>query len=114
MENLYYEVALPLPLRNSFTYSSNIKISNGSRVQVPFRNREIVGYVLKKQSSPNVKSIKPITKVLDRNSDKNKEILILIISELMDVNVSIIFIDFRYERLLFFELLNSISKIVRG
>ena len=68
MENLYYEVALPLPLRNSFTYSSNIKISNGSRVQVPFRNREIVGYVLKKQSSPNVKSIKPITKVLDRNS----------------------------------------------
>ena len=68
MENLYYEVALPLPLRNSFTYSSNIKISNGSRVQVPFRNREIIGYVLKKQSSPNIKSIKPITKVLDRNS----------------------------------------------
>ena len=68
MENLYYEVALPLPLRNSFTYSSNIKISNGSRVQVPFRNREIVGYVLKKQSSPNVKSIKPITKVIDRNT----------------------------------------------
>ena len=57
MENLYYEVALPLPLRSSFTYSSNIKISNGSRVQVPFRNREIVGYVLKKQSSPNIKSI---------------------------------------------------------
>ena len=55
-----------------------------------------------------------IVNVLDRNSDKNKEILILIISELMDVNVSIIFIDFRYERLLFFELLNSISKIVRG
>ena len=55
-----------------------------------------------------------IVKVLDRNSDKNKEILILIISELMDVNVSIIFIDFRYEILLFFELLNSISKIVRG
>ena len=68
MENLYYEVALPLPLRNSFTYSSNIKISNGSRVQVPFRNREIIGYVLKKQSSPNIKSIKPITKVLDNNS----------------------------------------------
>ncbi len=45
-----------------------------------------------------------IVKVLDRNSDKNKEILILIISELMDVNVSIIFIDFRYEILLFFEL----------
>ena len=37
-----------------------------------------------------------IVNVLDRNSDKNKEILILIISELMDVNVSIIFIDFRY------------------
>ena len=67
MENLYYEVALPLPLRNSFTYSSNVKISNGSRVQVPFRNREIVGYVLSKQSNPNVKSIKPIIKVLDRN-----------------------------------------------
>ena len=72
MENLYYEVALPLPLRNTFTYSSNIKISNGSRVKVPFRNREIVGYVLRKQSSPNVKSIKSITKVLDRNSLINK------------------------------------------
>ena len=63
MENLYYEVALPLPLRKTFTYSSNIKISNGSRVKVPFRNREIVGYVLRKQSSPNVKSIKSINSI---------------------------------------------------
>ena len=93
MENLYYEVALPLPLRNSFTYSSNIKISNGSRVQVPFRNREIVGYVLKKQSSPNVKSIKPITKVLDRNSliDKPSYDLILWIANYYKAPIGEIF-----------------------
>lgn len=72
MEKLYYEVALPLPLRKSFTYSSNKKISHGARVLVPFRKREIVGYILKKQLSPNIKSIKPVTKILDESSSLKK------------------------------------------
>ena len=65
MENFFYDIALPLPLRQSFTYQSNDKLAKGTRVVVPFRNRKLVGYVLRKKTNSKIKSIKRIEKVLD-------------------------------------------------
>ena len=68
MENFFYDIALPLPLRQSFTYQHNDKLAKGTRVVVPFRNRKLVGYVLRKKTNSKIKSIKRIEKVLDEYS----------------------------------------------
>ena len=68
MENFFYDIALPLPLRQSFTYQHNDKLAKGTRVVVPFRNRKLVGYVLRKKTNSKIKSIKKIEKVLDEYS----------------------------------------------
>ena len=50
MAAAYCEVALPLPLRSTFTYAVPGPLAEvvvpGSRVVVPFRNRALVGVVL--------------------------------------------------------------------
>lgn len=46
----YVEVALPVPLRRVFTYripaELQAEIALGARVKLPFRNREMIGYVV--------------------------------------------------------------------
>jgi primosomal protein N' (replication factor Y) len=37
------EVALPLPLRQTFTYASDAPVAPGHRVVVPVRNKRVVG-----------------------------------------------------------------------
>ncbi|HEY1865733.1 MAG TPA: primosomal protein N', partial [Candidatus Acidoferrales bacterium] len=52
----YCEVALPVPLRTTFTYAVPDALEElivpGARVSVPFRNRAIVGVVLERTSQP--------------------------------------------------------------
>ena len=48
MNIFFYDVAISVPLRQCFTYSSNLKIEKGSRVLVPFGNRKVIGLVIKK------------------------------------------------------------------
>lgn len=78
--DLCAEIAIPLPLANTYTYSVpeelKSQIQTGVRVWVPFKNREIVGYVteirIKKESD---KKLKPLAKVLDTEPVLSKEIL---------------------------------------
>jgi len=63
------EVALPLPLRTTFTYRVpdplDKSIVTGARVVVPFRNRAMLGVVLGRGESVDVVSLKNVTEVLD-------------------------------------------------
>ncbi len=58
MQNFYYSVALPTPLRQLFTYHSSTKIAPGSRVAVSFNRRNLVGFIIKSCPKPNFKTIR--------------------------------------------------------
>ncbi len=66
---LCVEIALPLPLPNLFSYSVpaelESKIKRGVRVRVPFRNREIVGYLVGQDLPEEGAVLKPLLDVLD-------------------------------------------------
>jgi primosomal protein N' (replication factor Y) (superfamily II helicase) len=63
------EVALPLPLRTTFTYSVPEALDeatvDGARVVVPFRNRAMLGVVLGRGDSPDGASLKNVTEIID-------------------------------------------------
>ena len=69
MKIFYYDIAVSLPLRQCFTYSSDIKIRKGTRVSVPFGKRKIIGVVVKEIQKPELTEkrgvIKKIIAVLD-------------------------------------------------
>jgi len=65
------QVAIPLPVQDPFSYElaneqfSSVKI--GSRVLVPFKNREIQGYVVGFGENSHVGSLKMVKEVIDAN-----------------------------------------------
>lgn len=62
----FVEVAVPVPLRQAFTYSCDAMPEAGCRVRVPFGPRKLVGVVLGKSADPdNINKIKPLDAVLD-------------------------------------------------
>ena len=66
----YCEIALPVPLRSTFTYAIPQHLSNadlvGSRVVVPFRNRAMVGVVVALAVNPSEgKKTREIIELLD-------------------------------------------------
>ena len=76
MNIFFYDVAISVPLRQCFTYSSNLKIEKGSRVLVPFGNRKVVGLVVKKSKAAigNNIEIKKIISSIDTYPVFNKSI----------------------------------------
>ena len=70
MSASFCNVALPVPLRNTFTYSIpealRAQVQPGSRVLVPFRKKSLVGVVVElAETSPAETKIREITKVLE-------------------------------------------------
>src|ERR1700729_104497 len=66
----YCEVALPVPLRSTFTYAVPNSFRDeelvGRRVLVPFRNRAIVGVGLSvSETAPGIARVKEISELLD-------------------------------------------------
>jgi primosomal protein N' (replication factor Y) len=66
----FCNVALPVPLRTTFTYAIpdalRDSVQPGSRVLVPFRNKSLVGVVVESvQHAPPDTKIREITKVID-------------------------------------------------
>ncbi len=83
----YVEVALPLPIRQTFTYRISDELLKsarpGSRVSVPFGRRSIVGYItqilsaLPEDSGVPIEKIKDVESVLDSQPLVTAEILAL-------------------------------------
>ena len=63
------DVAIPLPIKDPYTYRVPELLVNavqvGSRVRVPFRNRSIVGYCVALDPTKEVKKPKDILEVID-------------------------------------------------
>ena len=75
MNIFYYDIAVGLPLRQSFTYKSKVAIKKGTRVVVPFGKKSIVGIVVKKISNPNsLKGLKEIISIADNHTCFDKSI----------------------------------------
>ena len=66
MNIFYYDIAIPIPIRETFTYQSKEIIKSGSRVAVKFRNKDIVGYVLKQLDDKPDFLTTDISEILDR------------------------------------------------
>jgi primosomal protein N' (replication factor Y) len=68
-DTCYIEVAVALPVYQTFTYSAPAAFSNaaavGKRVLVPFGQRRVTGYVFDRGRQVADKEIKPILEVLD-------------------------------------------------
>jgi len=47
------EVAVPVPVRSSFSYLSKNKILPGTRVKVSFGSRSLIGVVISSSTKPN-------------------------------------------------------------
>lgn len=70
MKRKYCDVALPVPLRSTFTYAVPDALDGqeliGRRLLVPFRNKPVVGVgVALSDVAPDVKRIREIAEVLD-------------------------------------------------
>ena len=66
----FIQVAVPVPLRQLFTYTHNNALRAGVRVVVPFGPRKLVGVVVETLQKPeseidNVDKLKAIESVLD-------------------------------------------------
>ena len=63
------DVAVPLPLRRSFTYrlpaQTSYPVVRGSRVAVPFRRRVLAGFVLGESTAPPPQKLAEVLEILD-------------------------------------------------
>jgi primosomal protein N' (replication factor Y) len=65
-ETSLVSVALPLPIHSTFTYSiEGVPPEPGSRVQVPFRQRDWIGWVVGRASERRERGLKSVLAVLD-------------------------------------------------
>jgi primosomal protein N' (replication factor Y) len=68
-EKHYVDIAVTLPLKETYSYyipEHLISLAEiGRRVRVPFRNREVIGYVLEKKTGDRGDDLKDILDVLD-------------------------------------------------
>ncbi len=77
-EDRFVEVALPLPLPQTFTYSVPGPLpSPGTRVLVPFRREERIGWVVGPGSRAGREGIRPVLDVLEGTPSVSPELLAL-------------------------------------
>jgi primosomal protein N' (replication factor Y) len=58
-------VLLPVPLRESFDYSSDVDLAPGTVVKVPFGPRELYGVVWGNGNASSLQALKPLVKVVE-------------------------------------------------
>lgn len=52
----YYEIAIPAPLKEPLTYSSQVQLLRGEKVSVPLRKRSSTGMILNEVNKPDFKT----------------------------------------------------------
>ena len=69
------EVAIPVPLHNTFDYLCKEKVVIGSRVKVPFGSKKVTGIVLSHKDKSTFSKLKEVEEVIDHEALLSKEIL---------------------------------------
>ena len=63
------EVAIPVPLYNTFDYICNQEVSVGARVKVPFGPKKVIGIVLSLKDRSEFGKLRAIEEVIDTDSE---------------------------------------------
>ena len=69
------EVAIPVPLHNTFDYLCKDKVGIGSRVKVPFGNKKVTGIVLSHKDKSSFTKLREVEEVIDHEVLLSQEIL---------------------------------------
>jgi len=69
------EVAIPVPLHNTFDYLCNKKVSIGARVKVPFGQKQVTAIVLSHKKKSDFDKLRSVEEILDQEALLSKEIL---------------------------------------
>jgi Primosomal protein N' (replication factor Y) - superfamily II helicase len=69
------EVAIPVPLHNTFDYICNQKVNIGARVKVPFGPKKVIGIVLSLKDKSEFDKLRTVEEVIDTEVLLSKEIL---------------------------------------
>ena len=73
MNFFYFEIAIPMPIRGSFIYKCNSFLRNGSRVEVSFRNRTVMGIVIQQVKKKPEFTVKEVKKICEKEPIFNKK-----------------------------------------
>ena len=69
------EVAIAVPLQNTFDYLCDFQVKIGARVRIPFGHKKVVGIVLSEKNSSDYDKLRSVEEVLDESGILEKEIL---------------------------------------
>jgi len=69
------EVAIPVPLHNTFDYLCNQKVSIGARVKVPFGQKKVTAVVLSHKKKSDFEKLRSVEEIIDQKPLLSKEIL---------------------------------------
>jgi len=69
------EVAIPVPLHNTFDYLCDQKVSIGARVKVPFGKKHVTAIVLSHKKKSDFDKLRSVEEILDQEALLSKEIL---------------------------------------
>ena len=69
------EVAIPVPLHNTFDYLCDQKVSIGARVKVPFGQKKVTAIVLSHKKKSDFDKLRSVEEILDQKALLSKEIL---------------------------------------
>jgi primosomal protein N' (replication factor Y) len=76
---LFAKVVLGLPLRTAFDYlvpqGLEKKARPGMRVQAPFRNKNLTGYIVGLATSTDIQKVKPLYGIIDEIPVLNADLL---------------------------------------
>jgi len=70
------EVAIPVPLHNTFDYLCDQKVSIGARVKVPFGQKKVTAIVLSHKKKSDFDKLRSVEEILDQEALLSKEYLI--------------------------------------
>ena len=74
MNFFYFQIAVPIPVREVFTYKSSTMLPKGTRVQISFGSKVLMGIVIEQLKSKPPYKVKEVYKVLESNPIFEKHI----------------------------------------
>ena len=69
------EVAIAVPLHNTFDYLCNQKVAIGARVKVPFGQKKVIGIVLSHKNKSKFEKLRSVEEVIDSEALLSESVL---------------------------------------
>ena len=79
------EVAIPVPLHNTFDYLCAERFEIGARVKVPFGRKKVTGFVLAQKDKSHFEKLKQVEEVIDNEALLSNDILEFLMLSLIHI-----------------------------